>query len=77
MKVEYTTIDDTQKLVVADILSKKEAVEGELAAIQTERAQAQIGWDEKEQSLNAEKNKLVEEMRNIRKATLSVEVAKV
>jgi len=70
MAIEYTEIDDTNKLIVADILSKRESIDGELANIQTERATAEIGWKAKEQEFNAEKNKLTEDIRNIRTATI-------
>ena len=71
MTIQYDPIDDTKKLQVADILSKRESVEGALADIQTERATAELGWKAKEQSLHAELNKLTEEIRKLRKATLT------
>ena len=73
MKIQYDLIDDTKKLKVADIISKREAIEGALADIQTERATAELAWKAKEQSLRAESNKLTEELRNMRKATLAEE----
>ena len=51
MATIYDPIDDTKKLQVADILSKREAVEGALADIQTERATAELAWKAKEQLL--------------------------
>ena len=72
MTIEYNEIDNNTKLIVADILSKREAVESVIADIQTERALAQIDWDQREQNLNAEKNKLTQDIRNIRKATISI-----
>ena len=71
MTIVYDPIDDTKKLQVADILSKRESVEGTLADIQTDRATAELAWKAKEQSLHAELNKLTEEIRNMRKATLT------
>jgi len=71
MTIVYDPIDDTKKMQVADILSKRESVEGALADIQTERATAELGWKAKEQSLQAELNKLTEEIRKLRKATLT------
>jgi len=71
MTIVYDPIDDTKKMQVADILSKRESVEGTLADIQTERATAELGWKAKEQSLRAEMNKLTEEIRKLRKATLT------
>ena len=70
MAIHYNEIDDNSKLVVADILSKRESIDGTLADIQTERATAEIGWKVKEQELNAEKNKLTQDIRNIRVATV-------
>jgi len=71
MTTEYNTINDTKKLQVADILSKREAIEGALADIQTERATSELTWKAKEQSLRTEQNKLTEELRTIRTATLA------
>lgn len=71
MTITYDPIDDPKKLQVADILSKKEAVDGALADIRTERATAELTWKAKEQTLQAEKNKLIQDMRNMRKATLT------
>jgi len=71
MTTEYNTINDTKKLQVADILSKREAIEGALADIQTERATSELAWKAKEQSLRTEQNRLTEELRTIRTATLA------
>ena len=76
MAVEYNSIDNAERLAVADILSKREAINGELEAIQNERAAAEVKWAEKEQALKAEKNKLTGEVRNIRKATVTIEAIK-
>lgn len=73
MAIEYNVIDNTERLAIADLLSKKEAVDGELEIVQNERAVAQIGWAAKEESLKAEKNKIIAEMRMIRKATVTEE----
>ena len=72
MTINYDVINDDTKLVVADILSKRESIESVLADIQTEKALAQVEWDRREQELNAEKNKLTQDVRNIRKATVSI-----
>lgn len=71
MTITYDPIDDMKKMQVADILSKREAIEGALASIQTKRATAELVWKTKEQSLRTESNKLTEELRNMRKATLT------
>jgi len=71
MAIHYDVITDTAKLQVADILSKREAVEGTLADIQTERATAELARKGKEQELQAEMNKLTAEIRKLRTATLT------
>ena len=68
MAVNYNNITNEQVIEVADILSKIEAIDGALADIQTTRANAESGHVTKEQELNAEKNKLREDMRHIRTA---------
>lgn len=70
MTITYDELDDTKKKIVTDLLSKRESIEGALADIQTERASAEIGWAAKEQELRAEMNRLTEEIRKMRKATL-------
>jgi uncharacterized protein involved in exopolysaccharide biosynthesis len=70
MAISYDEIDDTKKKVVTDLLSKREAIDAVLADIQTERAVAELPRVQKEQELNAEKNRLTEELRKLRKATL-------
>ncbi len=72
MTITYNDINDNTKLIVADILSKRESIESELANIQTERAQMEVGFSKKEEELKTEKNKLIQDIRNIRKATLIV-----
>lgn len=70
MAIIYTNITNDQKLEVANILSKIEAIDGALANIQTQRATAEITYTEKEQALKAEKNKLREGARTIRTAEI-------
>jgi len=74
MEIEYNTLDNAALLNTADIMSKREAIEGELEIIQNERATAQIAWTEREQSLKAERNRLIAEMRTARKATVTKSV---
>jgi len=74
MSIEYNTLDNAALLNTADIMSKREAIEGELEIIQNERATAQITWTEREQSLKAERNRLIAEMRTARKATVTKSV---
>jgi hypothetical protein len=70
MKIEYDDIDDIKKDQLTDLFSKREAIDSVLANIQTEKAEADIGWSMKEQTLKAEQNRLTEEMRKLRKAIL-------
>lgn len=69
MAITYDEITDTNKKIFTDILSKREAIDAALADLQTERATADIARTVKEQELNAEKNRLTEEIRKMRKAT--------
>ena len=71
MTISYTDIDDTTKMQIADLLSKKEAIDAVLADIQTERATAELAWKQKEQELRAEQNRLTGELRKLRTATLT------
>ena len=68
MAINYNNITNEQVLEIVDILSKVEAIDGALADIQTTRANAESGHVTKEQELTAEKNKLRENMRQIRTA---------
>jgi len=70
MAINYNEVDDTTKLKAADLMLKVEAVDSALADVQTTRATAEIGYRAKEESLNTEKNRLVEEIRKLQKATL-------
>jgi len=70
MTISYNTIDDIQKKQVTDLLSKREAVESVLADLQTERATADAIRVQKEQELKTEQNRITEELRKLRKATL-------
>ena len=71
MTITYTELDDTKKKTVTDLLSKREAVESVLADLQTERATADTIRIQKEQKFKAEQNRITEELRKLRKATLT------
>ena len=71
MAITYGELDDTKKKIVTDLLSKREAIESLLADIQTERATADTVRAQKEQKLNAESNRITEEIRKLRKATMT------
>lgn len=71
MAISYDELNDTNKKVVTDLLSKQEAIDGVLADLQTERAEADVVRTQKEEELKAEHNRLTEELRKLRKATLT------
>lgn len=71
MAVTYDELNDTNKKVVTDLLSKREAIDAVLADLQTERAEAELVRVQKEQELKTEKNRLTGELRKLRKATLA------
>lgn len=70
MGITYDDITSAKKGQVTDLLSKREAIDSALADIQTERAAADVIRAAKEQELKAEQNRLTEELRKLRKATL-------
>lgn len=70
MAITYDEINDTNKGILTDLLSKREAIESLLADIQTERAGADVIRAQKEQKLKAESNRITEEIRKLRKATM-------
>ena len=71
MAISYDELNEVNKGQVTDLLSKREAIDSALADIQTERASTEVGWSVKEQELKAEQNRLTEELRKLRKATLA------
>ena len=71
MAITYDELNDTNKKVVTDLLSKQEAIDAVLADLQTERAEAELVRTQKEQELKTEKNRLTGELRKLRKATLT------
>lgn len=70
MVITYDELDDAKKKQVTDLLSKREAIESLLVDLQTERAAADVIRSQKEQKLKAEQNRITEEIRKLRKATL-------
>ena len=70
MAINFTDITDTQKLEISDLLSKVESINGSLADIQTVRVTAEIGYAKDEQELEAEKNKVLETIRNLRTTSI-------
>lgn len=71
MAITYDDITAEKKGLVTDLLSKREAIDAALADIQTKRATAEVGWTTEEQELKTEQNRLTEELRKLRKATLT------
>ena len=69
MAIEYSELSEINKSNLTDLLSKREAIDSALADIQTERATSESARSVKEQELQAEQNRLTEDMRKMRKAT--------
>ena len=61
-----TILTDTQLKTVSDIIQKKAAYEGVLAAVQTEKALKNSEWVVKEQAVKTELSKLEVELRSLR-----------
>ena len=76
MAIIFSELTQAQKLQAADILQKIEAVDGAVAAIQTERAIAEAQWNGKEQILLGEQAKLRVALRALRQAEV-IEDAKI
>lgn len=74
MTITFTPLTDVQKLEVADLIQKIESLDGELARIQTERATEEIKWTAEEQEIKTEKNKILQEIRDVRVATVEAKV---
>lgn len=74
MTITFTSLTDTQKLEVADLMQKIESLDGELARIQTERATEEVKWAVDEQEIKTEKNKILQGIRDVRVATVEAEV---
>ena len=71
MAISYDELNESNKGKVTDLLSKREAINSALADIQTKRAAEDVIQAAKEQELHAENNRLTEELRKMRKATLT------
>lgn len=74
MAITFKDLTDVEKLQAADIVQKIEAIDGVIAAIQTERATAEAQWNGKEQVLLGEQAKLRVALRAIRQAEVTTEV---
>ena len=71
MAISFTALTDVQKLLAADILQKIEAIDGQLAKVQTVRATKEAEWNGKEEGLRTFRMQLQMELRKIREATVS------
>jgi len=71
MAINYPEITDEEKLEIADLLQQVEAMDDELAGLNTRKAQSQVGWATEEQEFQAEKNRVLQVIRNMRKATVT------
>jgi len=70
MAITYTELTNDQKMETADLLQKLESIKGELADVQTARATSEIDYRTQEEELKAEENKLIQLVRDMRKATV-------
>lgn len=74
MTITFTELTDTQKLEVADLTQKLESLDAEIAKIQNERAGEEVVWAAEEQEIKAEKNVILQEIRDIRVAKVEAKV---
>jgi len=70
-EISFGELTEEQKLEAADLFQKKEAINGALAAIQSERALAEAKWRDTENFLRTELMKMEVEIRAIRPAVIT------
>ncbi len=70
-ELKCTELTDTQRLEAADLLQKMEAIDAQLATVQTERANAEAGWRGKENFLKTERMKVQVALRGLRQVTVT------
>ncbi len=66
--VVFADLTDAQKLLAADLIQKTAALNAEKAKIQTERAQAEIKWNDRTNTIEIELAKVEVALRAIRVA---------
>ena len=69
-ELECIELTNTQKMEAADLLQKMEAIDAQLATVQTERANAEVGWQGKENFLKTERMKVQVALRGLRQVTI-------
>lgn len=73
MAYEFNTItplDEKNTAIMADLLQKMEAIDAEIANIQTDRANHEVEWNKKTVFLNQQKDSIKDEIRNLRVLTV-------
>ena len=69
--LNFGELTNAQKLEAADLVQKLEAIDAALAAIQNERAAAEIKWSDRQNFLNTERMKVQVAIRAIRQAQIT------
>ena len=69
--ISFTELTNDQKLRAADLIQKLEAVDAALAEVQSQRAQAEINWIDRENFLRTERMKVQNQIRAIRQAEVT------
>lgn len=69
--VTFVDLTDAQKLLAADLIQKRAALEDLKAKIQTERAQAEIKWNDRTNTIEIELAKVEVALRAIRQAQIT------
>jgi len=69
--ISFTELKPADVTSAIDIMQKIEALKGELAKVQTARAQQEALWSGQENAINTEIGKLTVELRDIRSASIS------
>ena len=69
--INFPQLTDAQKMQIADLVQRLEAIDAGLAAVQTQRANAEIQFKDRENFLKAERMKVQAALRQIRQAEIS------
>ena len=72
MTIEYDTLTDTDKLEIADMLSKIESIDALIAKVEDEHATAEEEWRAKDAELQTEKANLVITIQKKREARITL-----
>ena len=71
MPISFGDLTNAQKLDAADIMQKIEAIDDQLAKIQTIRATKEAEWNGKENNLRTFRMNLQDQLRAIRQAVVT------